>query len=88
MTEDIIKKLINKGYSITLYENALGTITAKAESAASELVLPPENSLNILKGTPWGEKESKGQGVKLVSEIITDGRNIEEALRRLEQKVE
>jgi len=83
--EEILKKLINKDYKITLYNNALGTITAEAESVPSEIVLPAEKDESLLEETEW-DKTQKEKAVNLVGVVITDGRTIEEALRRLEQK--
>ena len=80
--EEIIKKLLDEGYAVKLYENALGTITAEGQSTASEMTINEEpDSFGLLKETPWGVDRIKS--VKLVGEVITDGKTIIEALRAL-----
>lgn len=83
--EKVLQRLLNEGHSIKIYENALGTITIEAQSTASEIILQKEeDEYGILKETPWGDRVKT---VKLVGEVITDGKTIIEALQRLEEKL-
>jgi hypothetical protein len=80
--EKLLNEILNVGYQVTLFQNALGTITAKADEICEIEV----NEKNI-EGEEW-KGEPGLVNKKLYGEIITDGKTLNEAIRMLHEKIE
>ena len=74
-----LQELIDNGYKVVIYENALGGITAEAHSSPSSIILEEQTdefSEDIVKSVQ-----------KLVRDTVADGLTLQQAIFYLNEKV-